>query len=173
MSREELLLGEWACLGVLYGQRAHGFAVAAELRPDAPLGRIWSLSRPLTYRSLDQLVARGLVEPVGSEPGDAGPDRTVLAATRAGRARLRTWLATPVTHLRDLRSELLLKIALAERCSVDIGPMLDAQRERLDEQVAGLSAQAFDASGRVVDAVALWRYEVACAGERFLAQVRA
>ena len=168
MTRDELLLGEWACLGLLYDQQAHGFAIAAELRADAPIGRIWSLSRPLTYRSLDQLVERGLVRPVGSEPGDAGPDRTVLAATRAGRSRMRTWLRTPVTHLRDLRSELLLKIALAERCGVDIGPMLDAQRGRLDEQVATLSAAAFDPSGRVVDAVALWRHEVACAGQRFL-----
>lgn len=168
MTRDELLLGEWACLGLLYDQHAHGFAIAAELRADAPIGRIWSLSRPLTYRSLDQLVERGLVRPVGSEPGDAGPDRTVLAATRAGRSRMRTWLRTPVTHLRDLRSELLLKIALAERCGVDIGPMLDAQRGRLDEQVATLSAAAFDPSGRVVDAVALWRHEVACAGQRFL-----
>lgn len=168
MTRDELLLGEWACLGLLYDQHAHGFAIAAELRADAPIGRIWSLSRPLTYRSLDQLVERGLVRPVGSEPGDAGPDRTVLAATRAGRSRMRTWLRTPVTHLRDLRSELLLKIALAQRCGVDIGPMLDAQRGRLDEQVATLSAAAFDPSGRVVDAVALWRHEVACAGQRFL-----
>ena len=173
MTRDELLLGEWACLGLLCDQRAHGFAVAAELRPDSPIGRIWSLSRPLTYRSLDQLVERGLVRPVGSEPGAAGPDRTVLAATRAGRARMRAWLQTPVTHLRDLRSELLLKIALAERCGVDIAGMLDAQRERLDDQVAALSATAFDPSGRVVDVVALWRYEVACAGQRFLAQVHA
>ena len=172
MTRDELLLGEWACLGLLYDRRAHGFAVAAELRPDTTIGRIWSLSRPLTYRSLDQLVERSLVRPVGSEPSDAGPDRTVLAATRAGRARLRTWLSTPVTHLRDLRSELLLKIALAERCGIDITPMLDAQCERLDEQVARLSAAAFDPSGRVVDAVALWRHEVACAGQRFLAQLR-
>lgn len=172
MTRDELLLGEWACLGLLYDQRAHGFAVAAELRPGASIGRIWSLSRPLTYRSLDQLVERGLVRPVGSEPGDSGPDRTVLAATRAGRARLRTWLGTPVTHLRDLRSELLLKIALAERCGIDISAMLDTQRERLDEQVATLAAAAFDPSGRVVDAVALWRHEVACAGQRFLVQLR-
>ena len=77
-----------------------------------------------------------------------------------------------MSHLRDLRSELLLKIALAERCGVDIVPMLDAQRERLDEQVATLSATALDPSGRVVDPVALWRYEVACAGQRFLAQLR-
>ena len=60
-SPDELLLGEWACLGLLYAMPSHGFAIAAELRSDADVGRIWSLSRPLTYRSLDQLVERGLV----------------------------------------------------------------------------------------------------------------
>ena len=172
MTREQLLLGEWACLGLLYDRRLHGFAIAAELRPDTPVGRIWSVSRPLTYRSLDQLVERGLVRPVASEPGEAGPDRTVLAATRTGRARLRTWLATPVLHVRDLRSELLLKIALAERCGIYIDPMLHAQRERLEEQIANLSTVAFDESGRVADVVALWRREAALAGQRFITLLR-
>jgi PadR family transcriptional regulator AphA len=173
MTRDQLLLGEWACLGVLYTQPAHGFAVAAELRPDQPLGRIWSVSRPLTYRALDQLVTRGLVAPVGSEPGDAGPNRTVLAVTRRGRARLRSWLASPVVHLRDLRSELLLKLAVAERCGIDVGDMLAAQRRRLDEQAAVLGAAAFAPDGSVVDAVALWRHEVARAGQRFLDRLEA
>jgi DNA-binding PadR family transcriptional regulator len=168
MTRDELLLGEWACLGVLYAERAHGFAVAAELRPDQPIGRIWSLSRPLTYRALDQLVERGLVAPVGSEPSTAGPNRIVLAATRRGRARLRTWVRTPVVHLRDLRSELLLKLTLAERCDIDVADMLVEQRRRLDAQAGSLAAAAFDSDGVVVDAVALWRHEVASAAQRFL-----
>jgi molybdate transport system ATP-binding protein len=168
MTRDELLLGEWACLGVLYAERAHGFAVAAELRPDQPIGRIWSLSRPLTYRALDQLVERGLVAPVGSEPSTAGPNRIVLAATRRGRARLRTWVRTPVVHLRDLRSELLLKLTLAERCDIDVADMLVEQRRRLDAQAGSLAAAAFDRDGVVVDAVALWRHEVASAAQRFL-----
>jgi PadR family transcriptional regulator AphA len=165
---DHLLLGEWACLGLLYAVPSHGFAIAAQLRPDTEVGRIWSLSRPLTYRSLDQLVERGLVTPVGSEPGDAGPNRTILAATRTGRARLRSWVRTPVEHLRDLRSELLLKIVIADRCGIAIDGMLRAQRDRLEAQSALLAAAAFDAAGTVVDPVALWRYEASQAGLRFL-----
>lgn len=170
-SSDNLLLGEWACLGLLYAVPSHGFAIAAQLRPDAEVGRIWSLSRPLTYRSLDQLVERGLVRPVGSEPGDAGPNRTILAATRTGRARLRTWIHTPVEHLRDLRSELLLKIAIAGRCGIAMDDMLRAQRERLEAHSSSLSAVAFDADGTVVDTVALWRYEASQSGLRFLDQL--
>ena len=170
-SPDNLLLGEWACLGLLYAEPSHGFALAAQLRPDAEVGRIWSLSRPLTYRSLDQLVERGLVRPVGSEPGDSGPNRTILAATRTGRARLRTWIHTPVEHLRDLRSELLLKIAIAGRCGIAIDDMLRAQRGRLEAHSSSLSAVAFDADGTVVDTVALWRYEASQSGLRFLDQL--
>src|SRR6187549_471251 len=104
-SSQPLLLGEWACLGILYPAPTHGFAIAARLKPTGDVGRVWSLSRPLTYRSLEQLVARGYVHVVGSERGIAGGNRTILAATRIGRAQLRKWLHTPVSHLRDLRSE--------------------------------------------------------------------
>ena len=119
-TEQQLLLGEWACLGILYPAPLHGFAIAARLKPGGDIGRVWSLSRALTYRSLDQLAIRGYLSPVGEEPGIAGGNRTILAATRTGRAQLRRWLATPVVHLRDLRSELLLKLIVAEHCAIDI-----------------------------------------------------
>jgi PadR family transcriptional regulator AphA len=150
-------------LGVLYPEPTHGFAIAAQLAPHAEIGRIWSVSRPLTYRSLDQLVDRGLVRHVGDEPG-AGPNRTILEATRTGRARLRTWLRTPVDHLRDLRSELLLKVVLAERCGVDSTDMLGAQRHRIEAQARVLATER-EQSG---DVVAMWRYGASQAGLRFL-----
>jgi DNA-binding PadR family transcriptional regulator len=159
--RRDLLLGEWACLGVLYGAPTHGFAIATTLRPGGELGRVWSLSRALTYRSLDQLVDRGLVRAVGEEPGLAGGNRTVLAATRTGRAELRQWLATPVEHLRDLRSELLLKLVIAERCDVDVGQMLQRQRAI----VADLAAVLADDGD---DVVRLWRRETSEAALRVL-----
>jgi DNA-binding PadR family transcriptional regulator len=159
--RRDLLLGEWACLGVLYDGPTHGFAIATALRPGGELGRVWSLSRALTYRSLDQLVDRGLVRAVGEEPGIAGGNRTVLAATRTGRAELRRWLATPVEHLRDLRSELLLKLVIAERCRVDVGDMLRRQRSI----VADLAAAVADDGD---DAVTLWRRESSEAALRVL-----
>ncbi len=88
-----------------------------------------------------------------------------------GRARLRTWVRTPVEHLRDLRSELLLKIVIADRCGIAIADMLTAQRGRLESQAASLSTSAFDADGSVVDVVALWRHEASQAGLRFLDQL--
>ncbi|MFP5487690.1 MAG: PadR family transcriptional regulator, partial [Acidimicrobiia bacterium] len=132
------LLGEWACLGILYEHPAHGWAIAKRLRPEGDIGRVWHLSRPLTYRAIDQLGARGWIEPVAEEAGDAGPNRTILAATRTGRERLRSWLDTPVPHLRDLRSELLLKLVFAQRYRIDVSAMLDRQRQIVAEHADGL-----------------------------------
>src|SRR3954454_11545050 len=141
-SDAQLLLGEWACLGILYQRPVHGFAIAARLRPDADIGRVWSLSRPLTYRSLEQLTRRGHIHPVGEERGIAGGNRTILAATRQGRAALRKWVATPVAHLRDLRSELLLKLVIAEQCGIDVLPMLERQRRRVASIADALDARS-------------------------------
>lgn len=168
---DDLLLGEWACLGILYRAPTHGFAIAARLKPDADVGRIWSLSRALTYRSLEQLTIRGLVRPVGEEPGRAGPNRTVLTATRAGRARFRQWVHTPVEHLRDLRSELLLKIVLAADNDIDITDTIEAQRARIGEFLAVVVPSAGDDGQDGADAtdiVRLWRTEFAHAALRFL-----
>jgi len=166
-SEQQLLLGEWACLGILYAGPTHGFAIAADLKPGGDIGRVWSLSRALTYRSLEQLAIREFVHPVGEEPGIAGGNRTILAATRSGRAQLRTWLSTPVVHLRDLRSELLLKLILAQRCGIDVGPMLVAQRAHIAAMAAALDEQ-LRADADELDVVALWRSESATAALRFL-----
>src|SRR5262245_12243769 len=87
-----LLLGEWACLGILADRPSHGYDVSLRLAPGGDVGRVWSLSRSLTYRALDQLAERGLVQSVAEERGRAGGNRTILAPTRQGRARLRRWL---------------------------------------------------------------------------------
>lgn len=162
---QQLLLGEWACLGILYPSPTHGFAIAARLKPGSDVGRVWALSRALTYRSLDQLSIRGYIRPVGEEPGIAGGNRTILAATRSGRAQLRKWLATPVIHLRDLRSELLLKLIVAEICDIDMGPMLTAQRTHIAELAGALDTHA---ELHREDVVALWRSESSEAALRFL-----
>jgi len=164
-SGEQLLLGEWACLGILYPAPSHGFAIAARLKPTGDVGRVWSLSRALTYRSLDQLAQRGYLRAVGEEPGIAGGNRTILAATRTGRAQLRTWLATPVDHLRDLRSELLLKLIIADMCDIDVMPMLGRQHQHILELTDAITTHLSEQPG---DVVALWRSESSKAALRFL-----
>ena len=165
-NEQQLLLGEWACLGLLYPTPTHGFAIAARLKPTGDVGRIWSLSRPLTYRSLDQLAARGYIHAIGSERGIAGGNRTILAATRTGRSQLRKWLHTPVAHLRDLRSELLLKLVIADICDIDITEMLHQQHAHilsLTELLADPGPNADHA-----DVVALWRAESSLGALRFV-----
>jgi DNA-binding PadR family transcriptional regulator len=168
-SEHQLLLGEWACLGVLYTAPTHGFAIAARLKPGGDVGRVWSLSRALTYRSLEQLAVRGYIQPVGEEPGIAGGNRTILAATRTGRAQLRKWLATPVVHLRDLRSELLLKLIIADICDIDVSDMLEGQHARISDMAEAIGAQVEQDPG---DVVALWRSESSHAALRFLDRLR-
>ena len=48
-------------------------------------------------------------------PSSTGPQRMLLAPTPRGRQAFRRWLARPTVHVRDLRSELLIKLLLLER----------------------------------------------------------
>ena len=168
---QQLLLGEWACLGLLYPAPTHGFAVAARLKPTGDVGRVWSLSRPLTYRSLDQLAAHGYIHAIGSERGLAGGNRTILAGTRTGRSQLRKWLQTPVPHLRDLRSQLLLKLVIADICEIDITEMLHQQHAHILSLVEVLADA--ETNAEIDDVVGLWRAESSRGALRFVERLPA
>lgn len=150
----ELLTGEWACLGLLNESANHGFALARELAATGTIGRIWSMSRPLTYRAVDKLVERGFIEARDQKPGRAGGTKTIYAPTRAGRAAFRTWVTTPVPHLRELRSELLLKLVLARRSSIPVDEMIDEQRVVIQQIRNGLQHTRYDEPD---DLVLMWR----------------
>jgi DNA-binding PadR family transcriptional regulator len=126
-----LLPGEWAVLGVLARSDAHGFAVGRTLAPNGWLGRVWTMSRPRVYRAINDLAKRGLIEPVGRAESERGPVRTLYGATASGRSLLDAWLAEPVDHVREIRSELLLKLALLYERGTPSDALLAAQRTRL------------------------------------------
>ena len=163
----DLSPAEWASLALLAEQPAHGFAVARALAPGGEVGRVWSCSRPLVYRALERLGDLGLVEERGSERSDAGPRRTVLGATKAGRRELDRWLAEPAAHVRELRSSLMLKLLFLTRRGADASALLERQRSVLAGLVAGLEEGAGVAEGfdRVLY---LWRLESARAALRFV-----
>ena len=100
-------LPEWLVLAILSRQSMHGFAVAQLTAHDGELGRVWHIPKAVIYRSIGRLLEAGLIAPECTEPG-LGPQRTVYAATPRGRAAARRWLNTPVDHVRDIRSQLLL-----------------------------------------------------------------
>ena len=77
---------------------------------------------------------------------------------------------SPTEHLRDLRSEFLLKLVLAERSGIDTSALLLAQHRLVEVQVERLDAVV--GTARRPDAVALWRSESAHAALRFLRRLR-
>jgi PadR family transcriptional regulator AphA len=159
-----LPLAEWVCLTLIKQKVSHGWALGTMLAPNGELGRIWSLSRPLTYRAIDGLVDRGLVTRTGQAAG-RGRDRVILAATPAGRRLVRRWLDEPVEHLRDVRTELLVKLLLRGRAGLDRAPLLAAQQEIFAPAIDALTSSHADD-----DLVDLWRRESARAVRRFLEQ---
>jgi PadR family transcriptional regulator AphA len=132
------------------------------LAPGGELGRIWSLSRPLSYRAIEALVDNGLVTRRTHKTGH-GRDRGLLAATAKGRRSSQRWLDAPVEHIRDVRTELLIKVALRERAGLETRTLLAAQQEQFQPAIDALTSTGED--GGLVE---LWRRENARAVRRFL-----
>lgn len=142
-----LSLTDWLVLALLCEQPRHGFAVARELAPDSELGSIWTVRRPLVYRSIDHLLDLELVRPRAVEPGVKGPHRTVMAPTRAGRSRLNRWIDEPVEHPRDVRSVLLAKLAVRARQGLPLAPLAERQRAVFEGVRDGIEAKLSDSDG--------------------------
>ena len=164
MQEFEPSLTEYAVLGLLTEGPTHGFAISKALQADSEIGRVITVRRPLVYRALDRLVDAGLAETVHSEPGAAGPNRVIHRVTRAGRRRLDSWLANPVEHVRDMRIEFQLKLALLQRLGRSPMQLVVAQRETLDPTLAALDVP----SSGPVDHLDLWRRHNAAAAASYL-----
>ncbi|HEY4827795.1 MAG TPA: PadR family transcriptional regulator [Solirubrobacteraceae bacterium] len=158
---------EWAVLALLDEGPSHGFALARAMGEDGEIGRVWSLRRPRVYYAIEALMRQELVRPAETVPSRSGPHRTVLRITPTGRRAVDEWLDTPVEHVRDARSLLLLKLLFLHRRQADRRPLLKAQRERFEGIAERLQAAVNEAPG--FDQIVLsWRLEAATAALRFI-----
>jgi len=135
--------------------------------PDGPIGRVWTMPRPVVYQALNKLTLAGLVAERATEASNRGPDRTIVAATPSGKRAVRRWLGTPVDHIRDVRSLLLLKLALLDRVDADPTPLINAQHAHFALLLEPLRAYRDRADGfeRVL---ASWRLQSCEATLEFL-----
>jgi DNA-binding PadR family transcriptional regulator len=164
-----LALPEWTVLAAVREQPRHGFAIAALTAADGELGRVWQIPRPVIYRALGRLAAAALVAPSAVESGP-GPQRTVYTVTPSGLAAVDEWLTQPTGHVRELRSHLLMKLALLDRRGLDPAPLIARQREVLTGAAARLVREREELSG--FDAVLLtWRHTNVTAALSFLDEI--
>ena len=162
VTMDELSLGERVCLALIDAGVNHGWAIGTELARDSELGRVWSLSRPLTYRALELLTTKNLIRRDGHSTGQ-GRERVMLSCSPTGRRLVRAWLDAPVEHLREVRTELLLKLVLRRRRGDASDSLLTAQYEAFGEHFDVLTTV-----GPGAEVVDLWRRESARAIRRFL-----
>jgi DNA-binding PadR family transcriptional regulator len=161
-----LSLPEWTVLTVVSERPTHGFAIAQLTAPGGELGRIWHIPRPVVYRAIGRLLDLGLLTPGAVESG-RGPQRTLYASTPRGREAVRHWLDTPVEHVRDVRSHLLLKLALLDRVGGDPTGLLERQKAILEPIAQAINSEP--AAARGFDATLLaWRRAATAATMSFL-----
>jgi DNA-binding PadR family transcriptional regulator len=166
-----MALAEWTVLVLLSQCPAHGFALSLLTAPGGELGRIWRIPRPVIYRAIGRLVEAGLITPESVEPG-LGPQRTIYTATALGHQEAERWLSTPVEHVRDMRSHLLIKLALLHRTGRDPAELLKRQRAALDPIARAMQAPAAQTDG--FDEILLaWRRATAAAALGFLDDITA
>jgi hypothetical protein len=121
----------------------------------------------VVYRAAHRLEQLGLIVASDRQPTGYGPARVPLRATPEGRQAAGEWLRRPASHARDIRSELLLKMALLDRVGADPRELLRAQRRQL-VPIAGALAGQIPATTGFDQVLLQWRYESVSATLRFL-----
>jgi len=105
---------EHALLGFVAAGPLHGYEIYRQLSEPAGLWQVWRLKQSQLYALLTKLEeAQCLTATL--QPQDGRPPRKIYALTAAGRFAFQAWLATPVTHGRQMRIEFLAKLYFAHR----------------------------------------------------------
>jgi DNA-binding PadR family transcriptional regulator len=104
---------EYAVLG-LVRHPMHGYQVARQMAGGSGLGLVCPLGMSNVYFVLGTLQERGLVK-VEERQEERYPPRVMLRATAAGRRAFDRWLREPVTRLRQVRLDFLVKLFFLSR----------------------------------------------------------
>jgi PadR family transcriptional regulator AphA len=158
---EDVTLESGLCLALIRNGCDHGYVIAQRFLPDADVGQIYTLSRPAVYRELQYLERVGWV--LSSEArGNRGQKMRTLRLSKRGAQVSDKWLTSPVSHIRDVRTEFLAKVVLLQESGDDVTALIQKQRTFFQH--------TFDALLRERDnsVVALWRREQVRAVSRFL-----
>jgi DNA-binding PadR family transcriptional regulator len=136
MAAEHAILG---LLALSESGMGHGYDLARQFSPEAPLGNVVRLEPGMVYHHLKKLERLGWVTAV-RESGSGRPTRRLFALSSSGRAELQRWLAEPVARTREIRLDFLVKLYLALQLDPSLAVRLvDEQRQLSARLVESLS----------------------------------
>src|SRR5581483_1579450 len=140
-----LSAGEYAILGVLRERPMHGYEVSRRFAADLDLGLVLPLDMSTVYALLKDLQEQGLIEGRRETVG-LRPPRTVFTVLPDAERLFLTWLEEPVGRLREVRSDLMVKLYFCRQIGVAcILRLLNAQiaaSAAYEERLCRLSAEA-------------------------------
>ncbi len=164
MAKQDAQLARDVVLALIVEQPRHGWAIQEELAPNGPIGRAWTLSRQLVYRAIDTLESDGLVKRAKPKDGGGG-DKVVISPTAKGKSHAQKWLDAPVAHLRDVRTELVVKMMLRDRSGLSSKTFLERQQQTFAPLIRAIE------SSPATTPVDMWRRESASAIKRYLTRL--
>ena len=160
-TKKPLDLVEGACLVLISDGISHGYQLAKQFESSTALGEVLTLTRPVVYRAIKALEAQQLIRSVDSV-GSRGQLKFTLKCTADGERQAKQWLSEPVSHIRDLRNEFLIKILLSQTFNRSTKRLIQNQRKAL------ISVTQTLLSDLASTPVAIWRREQARAALRFI-----
>jgi len=164
-----LSLIEWVVLCIACEKPTYGSVIAGLFSRGGSLGRVWQVSRAGVYRAIERLERLGLVRTLGPQRAEDAPPHWMITATPAGRKAARVWLRTPVAHGREVRSELMIKLALLDRAGDNPQDLLRRQLAAFGPLAAALADRVLATTG-TEHTLALWRHEMMSGTIEFLDQ---
>ena len=133
---------EYALLGFVYDRPTHGYEIYQQLSASQGLWQVWRMKQSQLYALLTKLEDEAYLVTT-LQPQEARPPRKVYSLTATGRATFEAWLATPVTHGRQMRLEFLAKLYFAYRQGPTmVAPLLQQQGVTCRRWLAELQEQS-------------------------------
>lgn len=131
---------EFALLGFLYVQPAHGYELHRRLSRE--LGYIWGAGQSETYNVLKRLAAKGFIRSRIVEQ-EKLPARNLLTLTPRGRARFEAWLKAPAaSSLRTVRLDFITRLYFARATGLlRLPQMVDQQAIEVHSSLRDLEGQ--------------------------------
>lgn len=120
---------EYALLGLLLDGPKHGYDLARRFAPETALGEICRLEMSMLYALLKKQEKMGNIEAELESQGPRPPKR-IFHLTADGRASFMEWVRTPVSRLRDIGRDFLIKLYFAWLLGDDdVLALIDRQTE--------------------------------------------
>ena len=141
---------EYAVLGLLRRRPAHGYELQRQLTGRHGLGLVCPVEPAMVYAILKSLSGLELID--GEWDNSTYPPKAIYATTDAGDAEFQRWLVLPVSRMREVRFDFMVKLYfLLEGEEGDAAPDHARARQLIGQQVDACEAYADEVERDIED----------------------